>query len=218
MFALEWYLVFLSNMMPASRAALVAVMLVTFLLTRDCQTMFRALDEIQEVGRASLLLGSKPKFKVISWAGWSCGWMFLRQRIIQWPTPLLNGQCTKAWSWSQGTSWGQRVQWELVTVWLRTLCSLSWVGRRLCRKQKRKLVSMESRPGRVLSSQVDSQLVSGFLLSVLDSILNWKLLSSISWVTYISSNALYHIPMVMPLSLSSPPDFTALMASKNSEE
>ena len=57
---------FLSNMIAASRAALVAVMLVAFLLIRDCQTMFRALDDSQEVGRALLLLGSNPKFKVIS--------------------------------------------------------------------------------------------------------------------------------------------------------
>ena len=42
MSALVWYLVFLSNMIPASRAALVAAMLVTFLLTRACQTIYKA--------------------------------------------------------------------------------------------------------------------------------------------------------------------------------
>jgi hypothetical protein len=42
----------------------------------------------------------------------------------------------------------------------------------LCSKQKEKLASIESRPGRVLSSQEDSQLVSGFYLSALDSLSN----------------------------------------------
>ena len=69
MFALERNLVFLSNMMLASRAALVAVMLVTFLETLDCQTMFRALAANHEAGRAFLLLGSRPKFMDISCTG-----------------------------------------------------------------------------------------------------------------------------------------------------
>ena len=80
---LALYLDFLSNMMLASRAALVAVMLVTFLETLDCRTMFRALAANHEAGRAFLLLGSRPKFMVISCTGWSCGRMNLRQRIVQ---------------------------------------------------------------------------------------------------------------------------------------
>ena len=83
-------------MMLASRDALVAVMLMTFLVTLDCQTMFRALAANHEAGRAFLLLGSRAKLRVISWTGWSCGRMSLRHRSIQYPIPLLNGQCTNA--------------------------------------------------------------------------------------------------------------------------
>ena len=80
---MELYLVFLSNMMLASRAALVAVMVEAFLWTLDCQTWLRALVVSQAAGRAFLWLDSKPRLKVISCAGWIFGRISLRQRIIQ---------------------------------------------------------------------------------------------------------------------------------------
>ena len=181
--------------MPASRAALVAKTVVTFLLTLDNQTMFRALHASHAAGRALGSEESIPKLSLTSWAGWRAGRSVLKHRMIQKLTPLLKGQYTRAMSWSQLTSRVQSVQWGLVTVWLSTLWRRSWVGRRLCNRQKRKLLSVESRPETMLSDQIDTQLMSGFILSVLGMISNWNPLTSISCMTCFSSKVLYHIPM-----------------------
>ena len=152
--------------MLASRVALVVGMLVDFFFVLDSHIAWRTLAASQAAGKAFLSWEFKLKFKKTSWSGCSWGTSSAKHRSSQNPTPLLKGQLTSAWTRSHGTSSEQRVQWELVTLWLSTLCWRSCVGRRLCSRQKMKLLSVESRPGRMLSAHTWSQLMLGFWVSV----------------------------------------------------
>ena len=62
-------LVFLSTIMAASKAALVAAIVEPLLFILDIQTMLRAFAASQTAGRAFLWVESNPKIKLISLAG-----------------------------------------------------------------------------------------------------------------------------------------------------
>ena len=149
---------FLSNMIFASRAALIVVSVGFFFATLAIHISCKVLAVNQVTVRAFSTFSCEPKSSLITWFGWSWGRSCLRHWMSQYPVPLLKLQCMKAWRWSSLTSRGQSLQCGLGTLWLKTLWSLSLVVRRLWSIQNKKLESSESRPGQVLSVQIESQL------------------------------------------------------------
>ena len=154
-------------MIPASSWALVAATVVCFFETLDFHTIWRVLATSQVAGRAFSVIESSLNSRRNSCEGWRMGKIILKQFNIHRPAPLLYGQRTRACNWSQRAFWLHRVQEGLGAVLLPSvLWRRSCVGRRLWRRQKRKLQLVESRPGTLWRDQVSSQLIVRLFLSL----------------------------------------------------